>query len=48
MTNIQSSGSAVAVKSCKVCGGKGYYFDSDGHGGCSWKRPCTYCSKTRS
>lgn len=25
---------------CSRCEGRGFYFDSDGHGGQSWKRPC--------
>jgi hypothetical protein len=25
---------------CPRCGDAGFYFDADGHGGMSWKRPC--------
>ena len=28
---------------CAACHDTRYFYDSDGHGGFSWKRPCTYC-----
>jgi len=33
--------------SCQVCHDTRYVFDSDGHGGFSWKRPCRCCYAER-